>query len=573
MNLYELKKQGLAPEFLTEEGFVTISKGYLLPEETPKDAYQRMSSSAAKHLGIPNMEKKFFDALWRNWLCPSSPVFSNAGTTRGNVISCFGQNVGDKLTDIFQSFHETAMLTKGGGGIGKYWGNLRQRGSKIGLNGVSDGIISWLKVEEATIQSTSQGGVRRGSSASYLPVTSNEIEDFIDIRRPTGDASRRCLSANFHHAVNLSNDFMEDVKKDKGNARHIWEKLLITRHESGEPYFNFVDTVNEVKSPWYKDKYIYHSQLCSEIQIPNNQEETYVCCLASLNLARYDEWKDTDLVQTAIYFLDGMIGEFIAKADGQIGYEKAVRAAKNGRTLGLGVLGWHTLLQQKMIPFESYQATVLNNEVFKLIRTKADLATRELATLLGECEHTKGHGVRNGTLLAIAPTVTNALISGNLSQGIEPLTSNSFVQKTAKGSFFRTNPILMELLSRKNKNRPDVLMSIDENAGSVQHLDFLTQEEKDVFKTAREINQYAIVRQAAQRQKYIDQSQSLNLFFAAPADVSDAATRQQLGKYIHGVHWEAFELGVKNLYYLKPESVIKGQPIFRDAADCASCEG
>lgn len=570
--LEEMKKQGTVPEWYTAEALTTVSKGYLLDGETVKDAYKRIAASAAKYIKIPGMEEKFFDAFWKNWLCPSSPVFSNSGTRRGHVISCFGQYVADDLDSIFQSFHETAMLTKGGGGIGKYWGALRQRGAKIGQNGTSDGIIPWLKVEEAVIRSTSQGGVRRGSSAAYLPITSNEIEEFLDIRRPTGDASRRCQSINFHHAVCIPSEFMSDAKAGRGKAREVWQRLLTARHETGEAYLFFDDIVNENKSPWYKNKKIHHSQLCNEIYIPNNEEETYVCCLSSLNLARWEEWKNTDIIRTSIFFLDAMISEFIDKASGSSGFEKAVRGATRGRTLGLGVLGWHTLLQSKMMPFDSFDTMQLNASIFRKLKEKSDEATRELAVLLGECEHTKGFGVRNATLLAVAPTVTNSLISGNMSQGIEPLTANTFVQKTAKGDFFRSNPILKSLLQAKGKDDYATWMGIDENAGSIQHVSFLTAEEKAVFLTAREINQFAIVRQAGQRQKFIDQGASTNLFFAAPETVSDAATKQALGKYIHGVHMEAFELGVKGLYYVKPESVLKGQPIFKDASDCASCE-
>lgn len=566
-------KAGEAPEWYTDEAFRTVSKGYLLENETVKDAYKRIANSAAFYLKMPEMEEKFFQAFWKNWLCPASPVFSNSGTNRGNVISCFGQYVEDDLDSIFLSFRETALLTKGGGGIGKYWGALRQRGAKIGQNGISDGIIPWLKTEEATIRSTSQGGVRRGSSASYLPISSNEIDEFLDIRRPTGDQSRRCLSNNFHHAVCIPSQFMEDAKAGNPHAREVWKKLLINRHETGEAYIFFEDTANENKPEWYKNKKIYHSQLCSEISIPNGPDETYVCCLSSLNLARWDEWKDTDIVEISIFFLDAMISEFISKNEGKPGFEKAVRAAKNGRTLGLGVLGWHTLLQSKMIPFDSFDAMQLNSKIFSNIKQKSDLATRKLAAIFGECEHTKGYGVRNGTLLAVAPTVTNALISGNLSQGIEPLTSNSFVHKTAKGTFFRSNPILKELLKNKNKDTFEVWMGIDERQGSIQHLEFLTEEEKAVFQTAREINQFAIIRQAGQRQKFIDQSASVNLFFAAPENVSDTGTREALGKYIHQVHLEAYDLGLKSLYYLKPESVLKGQPIFKNASDCAACEG
>jgi ribonucleoside-diphosphate reductase alpha chain len=568
--LERLKKEGEAPEWLLEEGFVTLSKGYLINEETPKQMYIRVCKSAAKHLKMPQLESKFFDIIWKNWLCLSTPIASNLGTERGLPISCFGQYVHDSIDGIFSSFHETAILTKNGGGIGKYWGDVRASNKKISGNGTSEGIVPWLKVEEATISSTAQGGVRRGSSAAYVDSWHGDILDFINIRRPMGDPSRKCLSVNFHHAVNVSDQLMHDALKGDPTARKIYTELQLARVEQGEPYISFIDTANRTAPVTFKGKRIHSSQLCSEIFIPSDENHTFVCCLASANLAKWDEYKDTDAIELMIYFLDGVLSEFIEKASQIRGFEKSVRSAKAGRTIGLGALGWHTLLQKKMLPFDSFESMMLNGSIFKKIRDKADKATRALAKQLGGCEWYPE--VRNATLLAIAPTTSNSLISGGLSQGIEPIAANIYAQKSAKGTFVRKNPQLQELLKTKGKDIVEIWDEINSNRGSVRTLSFLTKEEKEIFLTFREINQFALVRQAAQRQKYIDQGQSLNLAFAMPSDISDNESKQKLSKYIHDVTVEAWKLGVKSLYYVRTESVLKGESIFKDASDCKSCE-
>lgn len=497
--------------------------------------------------------------------------FSVAGVV---VHNCFGGCPADNLYSIFNSFTETAMLSKGGGGTSKYWGNLRPRGEAITNNGISDGVVPWLKVEESTLQSVSQGGVRRGSGAQYLDIESPDIEEFIDIRRPTGDISRRCLSTNFHHGVCISDEFMNDCKAGDPKARSIWSKLLSARIETGEPYIFFKDTVNKTAPNCIKDRNlkILASNLCTEIFLPSNSEHTFVCCLSSLNLAKWEEWKDTDLVETAVYFLDGVMEEFIQKAEGKPGFENAVRFAKKSRALGLGVLGWHTLLQSKGIPFESFEAMTLNNSIFKHIREKADKATYSLAQEYGEVEWTKGYNRRNITCLAVAPTVSNSLISGGVSQGIEPIIANYYAQKSAKGTFVRKNSHLERLLIEKKENTSDVWDQINSDGGSVRRLNFLSEREKSIYATAREINQFAIIRQAAQRQQYIDQGQSVNLFFSASEDLSDEM-RKKLGKYIHAVHIEAFDLSLKSLYYCRPSAVLKGDATISNSSDCKSCEG
>lgn len=571
--LEDLKRSGDAPEWLSAEGFEVLSQGYLLPGETPRMMYRRVANSVAKYLKRPQLSDKFYDYIDRNWICLASPVASNSGTKRGLPISCYGLSVDDSLYGIYMGVVETAMLIKHGGGIGKYWGKLRQRGSTISGNGISDGIIPWLKLEEITLQSTSQGGVRRGSGAQYLDINSNEIDEFIELRRNTGDISRRCISTNFHHAVCIDDDFMHRVKAGDARAQELWIKILTCRAETGEPYIMFKDTANKAAPSCYKanNLTIDSSQLCSEIFLFSDPDHTFVCCLSSLNLARYEEWKDSDVVETAIWFLDGVMEEFIKKADGMLGFDNAVRFAKKSRALGLGVVGWHTLLQKKMIPFESYAAMQLNNEIFKLMHDRSKIASQNLALEYGEVQWTRGFGIRNTHLMAVAPTSTNALISGGISQGIEPIIANYYAQKTAKGTFVRKNKQLESLLEEKGKNTFAVWQQINDDDGSVRGLSFLSAEEKAVFATAREINQFAIVRQAAQRQQWIDQGQSVNLFFAGAANL-DTGDRKKLGRYIHEVHMEAYDSGLKSLYYLRPTSVLRGDQVYRDSGECLACE-
>lgn len=574
MELEDLKENGQAPEWLTGAGFKTLSEGYLLKGETPRGMYRRVAHSVAKYLKKPELEEKFYKYIDNNWLCLATPVASNCGTERGLPISCFSSVPGDSVDSIFNSFHETAMLTKNGGGTSKYWGNVRERGSKIKDNGFTDGIIPWLKVEEATLQSAAQGGVRRGAGAQYLPIMSNEAEDFIDIRRPSGSLDRRCLSKNFHHGVCIPDSFMLAAKSGSKKEMDLWSRLLSTRLEiAGEPYILWTDTANNNAPDCYKANKltIKSSNLCSEVLLFSDEDHSFVCCLSSLNLFRYDEWKDTDLVETAIWFLDGIMSEFIDKASSIPGFEKAVRFAEKSRALGLGVLGWHTLLQSKMIPFESFAAMQLNGEIFRLIQERSMKATRQLAVEYGEVEWTKGFGIRNTHLNALAPTKNNAIISGRLSQGIEPIESNYFSDGTAKGTFITKNPIFDRLLKSKGKDDYETWDKVNSAKGSARKLNFLSDLEKEVFLTAREINQFAIIRQAAQRQPFIDQGQSVNLFFSSPL-VIDSVSKHKLGKYVHQVHFQAWELGLKTLYYCNSESALKGDSFYREDSDCKSCE-
>lgn len=575
MTLNELKEKSLAPEFLTEEAFTTLNGGYLQPGETPKDAYERVASTVANDLNKPELKSIFFDLIWNNWLCPSTPVLSNSGTNNLQI-SCFSGLAGDDTSSIMNHLKEMVMLTKFGGGVGSSFDQLRGRGAPIKRGGVSDGIVPFLKMLEACVDGTRQGATRRGSVASYLNIKHPDIEEFIDIRKPTGDISRRCLTKTFHNAVTIDDEAMNEIVNENGKYRNLWNKTLTNRVETGEPYILFQGNANKNCPKEYIGR-INQSNLCSEVMAPVTEDESFVCCLSSLNLAKYDQWKDwkckrtgLTLVELSIYFLDGVLTGFIKQAKALPGLENSVRFAENHRMLGLGVLGWHTLLQQKNIAFESFEAMMLNGEVFSKMKNEADSMSKKLATIYGECKETVGTGRRNTATLAIAPTMSNSVLSGGISQGIEPITANLFVQKSAKGSFIKKNANLESLLESLNKNTPDVWEQINKDKGSVQNLKFLSDEQKLIFVTARETNQHALIRQAAQRQKFIDQGQSLNLFFALPTNEND---KVKVMKYINEVHLEAWKSGVKSLYYLKTASPIKGESIYKDANECLACEG
>lgn len=562
----ELKASGEAPQWLTDEGLKTLSNGYLLPNETPADMYKRVASSAAKYYEYTGESdywgQKFFEAMWYNWLCPASPILSNLGSGRGLPISCNSLSVADDLSSIFAKVHELAMLTKNGAGVGIYLGNIRGRGTPIKGNGKSEGVVPWAKIYDTTIASCSQGSVRRGAAALYLPIEHLDAEEFLNIRRPTGDMNRRCL--NINHGICITDKWMQEMLAGDEKKRTLWKEILKARVETGEPYLFFTDTVNNSKPDCYKanNLHIETSNICNEIYLHTDPEHSFVCCLSSLNLVRYDEWKNTDLVNTAVRFLDAVLSEYIEKGKHIPGLECSLRSAVKGRAIGIGVLGWHTLLQEKRIPFDSFEAMRINAEIFRGMRQKADEETSVLAKELGEPEWCVGHGRRNTHCLAVAPTVSNSTISGGYSAGIEPISANIYSQKSAKGTFIRKNPTLEKLLKVKEKDDKETWQSIIQNDGSVQHLTFLTDLEKEVFLTAREINQFAIIKQAAQRQRWIDQGQSVNLFFSSNSDP----------KYIHEVHLAAWEEKLKGLYYLRTTGVIKGDLASRSKEECAACE-
>jgi ribonucleoside-diphosphate reductase alpha chain len=956
MTLEELKAIGEAPEWMDEPGYITISKGYLLPDETPKQMYQRVARTAAKYSKDPEYwEAKYLDIMLKNWLCPASPVLSNFGTERGLPISCNSIHVGDSVDSIYSKLHEFALLSKHGAGVGIYMGDIRGTNAKVNGNGVSSGVIPWIKNYDSATVSVKQGKTRGAASAIYLPIDHPDIEEFLDLRRQTGDVNRR--SQNVNHGVCISDKWMQEMTAGDQHKREIWKKVLKTRFETGEPYLFFTDSVNRQNPECYSDKglsvktsnicfsgdtmlytkdgyrrlrdlwvlgdqleysdfmekksfphlsivnsmgvakstpiyrtseaaevyavtlntghtfkttadhdfiladgtrrklreldigaelkrstvevfgsysneeyallagmvigdgsisierksdqmaahirlwnediedcgYILqeslkklaakynnsnggnlgdfefkpkyldnfnfvraevtsrvlgrmlrddglhpgnkhkvpdslwsgekgtvaafirglmsadgsvqvkdtakyksieirigqtsrelleqvhlllsqfgifskirsmrksdtqlmndgkgglkeyrrqamfeliisgrkacekymaeigfiqdkknakaikwldehkgsnnshieqkvfimdiefagieetfcltepesnevtvhgvHTGQCTEIFLHTDEDHSFVCCLSSMNLVRWDEWKDTDAVETSIRFLDAVLEEYITRGRDYKGLSASIRSAIKGRALGLGVLGYHSLLQMKMYPFDSFEAMMLNNQIFKTMREKAEASTRQLAEELGEPEWCKGHGRRNTHLLAIAPTASNSTIAGGHSPGIEPVPANMYSQKSAKGTFIRKNPLTVKLLQEKGKDLPEVWKSINANDGSVQHLKFLSDEEKAVFLTAREINQFALIKQAEQRQKYIDQGQSLNLFFASNTSA----------QYLHDVHVQAWKGGmIKSLYYLRSEGVLKGDMASRSKEECAACEG
>lgn len=572
-----LKEKDLAPNWMTAEGYQMISNGYLQPGETPRDAYMRVAQTISTKVDIPS--NVFFDIMWKNWLCPSSPVLSNTGT-KNLPISCFATYFPDDSYGIGQKLVEQMMLTKFGGGCGAYFGDLRPKGTPISRGGTTDGIVPFLKMLEATVGGTSQGATRRGSVAAYLPIEHGDIDEFIDIRKPTGDLTRKCLSVTFHNAITITDDSMNLIKDGDKRMRDLWNRLMTNRVETGEPYIMFTDNANKNCPENYQGR-IKTSQLCSEINAPINTDESFVCCLSSLNLAKFREWENwvcpytgLTLVELSIYFLDGVITLFLEQTSNTSTYpgiEAAHNFAKNHRMLGLGALGWHTLLQQEAIPFASFQAMMLNSRIFSKMRTEADSATLKLGALYGECKETTGTGRRNTATLAVAPTMSNSVLSGGISQGIEPITANLFVQKSAKGNFIKKNPLLESILKQQGLDVTEVWDQINKDMGSIRNIKGLDEHTKTVFLTAREIDQYAIVQQAAQRQQFIDQSQSVNLFFSLPTSNLD---RVKVAKYINDVHLTAWELGVKSLYYLKTGSPIKGQQlIIEKESSCLSCEG
>jgi ribonucleoside-diphosphate reductase alpha chain len=473
----------------------------------------------------------------------------------------------DSVDGIMSSMHEIGMLSKNGGGIGTYWGKVRPRGTPITNNGQSDGIIPFLKIQDSVTVGISQGGTRRGASSAYLEVEHGDFDEFIDMRRPSGDINRQCL--NIHHALSCGNEFMQQVVDGDPEARRRWTKILKSRFETGEPYLFFRDNVEASRPPCYKGLGldVLTSQLCTEIMLYTDEYHTFVCCLSSMNAARFDEWKDTDACRLAIWFLDAVMEEFIVKTQGLKGFERALNFSIKSRALGLGILGLHTLFQSKGYPFDSIDAFLLNGIIFRQMRMQAEEATKELAEAYGEPEWCRGYNRRNTHLLAVAPTVSNSLISGNVSAGIEPWAANAFAQKSAKGTFFQKNKILESILESRSRNDSETWKSIVNTEGSVQHLDCLSSEEKAVFLTAREINQYALIKLAAGRQRWLDQGQSLNLFFPANADP----------RYLNGVHIEAWKAGLLTLYYCRTSSVLRGdsgsRAYIRSASECSMCEG
>jgi ribonucleoside-diphosphate reductase alpha chain len=565
----------------------TISKTYLQSGEKPKDAYWRVATAVAKRLEKPQLATKFFDYMWKGWLCLATPVLANTGTDRGLPISCFGIDVGDSIYEIGSKNLELMLLAKHGGGVGIGINMIRPAGTKITGNGTSDGIVPFAKIYDSTILATNQGSVRRGAASVNIKIEHKDFEDFLEIREPKGDVNRQSL--NLHQCVVISDRFMKKLEEGDSDARRKWGKLLQKRKATGEPYIMYKGNVNKANPEMYKKNglKVHMTNICSEIVLHTDEQHSFVCCLSSLNLAKYDEWKDTDLVYTATIFLDGVLEEFIQRAKNMKGFENSVRSAERGRALGLGVLGWHTYLQQKGLPFEGLQAQFETRKIFSQLKIESERASRDLATEYGEPLWCKESGMRNTHLRAVAPTVSNSKLSGNVSSGIEPWAANVFTEQTSKGTFIRKNPELKRVLKKIGFDTKETWDKILADGGSVFGLDFLdewcyldgklvecnevTEEShkgkcttvKDVFKTFKEINQLDLVRQAGVRQQYIDQAVSLNLAFPAIADP----------KWVNQVHLEAWKQGVKTLYYMRTESVLRGD-IAQQAMnpDCVSCE-
>ena len=564
----------------------TISKTYLQSGEKPKDAYWRVATAVAKRLDKPQLATKFFDYMWKGWLCLATPVLANTGTDRGLPISCFGIDVGDSIYEIGSKNLELMLLAKHGGGVGIGINMIRPAGTKITGNGTSDGVVPFCKIYDSTILATNQGSVRRGAASVNIKIEHKDFEDFLEIREPKGDVNRQSL--NLHQCVVISDRFMKKLEEGDSDARRKWGKLLQKRKATGEPYIMYKGNVNKANPEMYKKNglKVHMTNICSEIVLHTDEQHSFVCCLSSLNLAKYDEWKDTDLVYTSTIFLDGVLEEFIQRAKNLKGFENSVRSAERGRALGLGVLGWHTYLQQKGLPFEGLQAQFETRKIFSQLKIESERASRWLATEYGEPLWCKESGMRNTHLRAVAPTVSNSKLSGNVSSGIEPWAANVFTEQTSKGTFIRKNPELKKVLKKIGFDTKETWDKILADGGSVMGLDFLDEwcyvdgkiveckevdgeakhkctSVKDVFKTFKEINQLDLVRQAGVRQQYIDQAVSLNLAFPAIADP----------KWINQVHLEAWKQGVKTLYYMRTESVLRGD-IAQQAMnpDCVSCE-
>ncbi len=555
---------------LTEFGKATLSDRYLGANESFQDLFARVAS----HYADDNLHaQRIYNYISNLWFMPATPVLSNGGTKRGLPISCFLNEASDSLNGILDLWSENVWLAARGGGIGSYWGNLRSIGEKIGRVGKTSGIIPFIKVMDSLTMAISQGSLRRGSAACYIPIDHPEIEEFIEMRRPTGgDPNRKAL--NLHHGVLISDAFMRAVEMDEQwslkspkdgvvqstvSARNLWIRLLTARVETGEPYMIFIDTVNRLIPQHHKlaGLNVKTSNLCSEITLPtgidkDGRDRTAVCCLSSLNIEKYDEWeKDENFIEDVMRFLDNVLTDFIENAPEQ--FSDATYSAMRERSVGLGVMGLHSYFQKKNVPLESVMSKVWNNKIFKNIQNKVDNSSKILAEERGACPDAADYGIneRFSNKTAIAPTASISIICGGTSPGVEPIAANSYTHKTLSGSFNVRNKHLVKVLEKYNKNTEEVWSSITTNQGSVMHLDFLTKEEKDVFKTAFELNQKWIVELGADRTPYISQAQSINLFL--PADVHK--------RELHQIHFQAWKKGLKSLYYCRSKSIQRAENI------------
>lgn len=533
--------------WLNENARAFLARGYLREGQTAEERVRAIGDTAEQLLNKPGFSDKIVDYVSRGWISFASPVWANFGTDRGLPISCFGSYLPDDMAGILYTHAEASMMSKYGGGTSGYFGDLRPRGAPIGDNGSSNGPVTFMQLFETMVDVVSQGKVRRGSFSPYLPIEHPDILEFLDIGTEGNPIQ------TMTHGVTVTDEWLQSMVDGDDEKRAIWARVIQRRGEMGYPYIMFVDNANNNTVDVYKDKdlKIVASNLCSEIMLPSNRDWSFVCCLSSINVLWYDDWKDTDLVETMTYFLDAVMGEFIAKLEAlrdsadpeeqQSFYfmQRAYEFARQNRALGMGVLGWHSLLQSKMLPFASEEAMALNTEVFKILGDRAKAASAEMATEYGEPEILKGYGRRNTTTMAIAPTTSSAFILGQVSQGIEPVWSNCYVKDVAKLKVTIKNPFLEALLEEKGMNTKEVWNSIRDNDGSVQNLGGLTDEEKEVFRTFAEIDQNAVVDQAAERQPFIDQGQSLNVM--VPPSIAP--------KDINALYIRAWKKGVKALYY------------------------
>jgi ribonucleoside-diphosphate reductase alpha chain len=547
MNSYSRWLNDLSLQFL--------KKDYLSDNQSVDERVDIICNTAEKILNKPGFAKAFKDNFQKGWYSFSTPIWTNFGCQRGLPISCFGSHIEDSMDSILRTHAEVGMMTKMGGGTSGYFGALRSRGSAISDNGESSGSVHFMQLFDNVINIVSQGKTRRGNFAAYLPIDHKDINEFLTIR------SEGSPLQDISFGVIVPDYWMERMIEGDADKRKVWARVLEVRANTGYPYIMFIDNVNNNTVDVYKQKKmkITHSNLCSEICLPDSADESFVCDLSSMNILYYDEWKNTNAVDLLVYFLDAVMSEFIEKAKTIPYMERSVRFAERHRSLGIGWLGWHSYLQSKMIPFESMEAKLLNLEIAENIKKRAYLASAELAKQYGEPEVLKGFGRRNSTLCAIAPTKSSAFILGQVSENVEPEKANIVIKDLAKGKFTIKNKYLVSLLQSKEKDTDEVWDSILKKGGSVQHLDFLSDKEKSVFKTFSEISQREIIIQAAQRQKFIDQSQSINLMIHPSIPIKD----------VNSLLIEAWRMGVKTLYY--QFSLNAAQSFSRDILNCSSC--
>jgi len=543
--------------WLNEDSRDFLQNGYLLDGVTAEERVREIAENAEEILGEDGFADKFYEYMSRGYYSLASPVWSNFGLERGLPISCFGSHIEDNMESILYTHAEVGEMTKLGGGTSGYLGELRPRGAPITNNGKSNGSYSFTELFDTAINVISQGETRRGQFAGYIDIEHDDLDEWLNIKTE-GDPVQ-----DIYYGVIVGDDWFESMVNGDPEKREKWAKIIETRINIGVPYIVFRGNMNDGKPQVYKDQeyQINASNLCTEIALPASADESFVCCLSSMNALHYDEWKDTDAVETLTYFLDAVMQEFIDKTEGTQFMGRALQFAKRHRAIGIGVLGWHSYLQKNMIPWNSMEAMQANNRLFSDIKEKSYAASAEMAEKFGEPEVLEGYGRRNTTTMAVAPTKSSSIILGQISPSVEPLKSNYFVRDGAKLKTTQKNRFLEDLLKQKGKDTREVWDSIMAEDGSVQHLEFLTEEEKEVFRTFAEIPQMSVIKQAAQRQKYIDQAQSINISID-PDEVSI--------KDINKLYIEAWESGVKSLYY--QNSVNAAQKFSRDVLECAVCE-